>query len=138
MSSFTNLLVVSPLSDGKFWVIREKFIYYIGEENSDQKVEVEEGFVTDFASVPRMLWWLLPRWGVYGKAAVVHDYLYWKKIYNRKKSDEIFLEAMKVLKTPKIYYSLLFYGVRFFGWYSWKRNSKINKIFEITADEKKK
>jgi uncharacterized protein DUF1353 len=32
-------------------------------------------FVTDLASVPRALTWLIPRYGMYTKAAVVHDYL---------------------------------------------------------------
>lgn len=32
-------------------------------------------FVTDLASVPRSLTWLIPRYGMYTKAAVLHDYL---------------------------------------------------------------
>lgn len=32
-------------------------------------------FVTDLASVPRSLTWLVPRYGMYTKAAVLHDYL---------------------------------------------------------------
>jgi len=38
-------------------------------------VSVPIGFVTDGASVPRMLWWLFPPVGRYFLAAVVHDYL---------------------------------------------------------------
>jgi hypothetical protein len=34
-----------------------------------------EPFVTDLASVPRSLTWLVPRYGMYTKAAVLHDYL---------------------------------------------------------------
>jgi hypothetical protein len=34
-----------------------------------------EPFVTDLASVPRSLTWLIPRYGMYTKAAVLHDYL---------------------------------------------------------------
>jgi Protein of unknown function (DUF1353) len=36
---------------------------------------VSEPFVTDLASVPRSLTWLIPRYGMYTKAAVLHDYL---------------------------------------------------------------
>ena len=34
-------------------------------------------FMTDFASIPRPLWSILPQWGRYGNAAVVHDFGYW-------------------------------------------------------------
>ena len=97
MSIFTNALLVSPLSDGKSWVIVGDFGYDIGEEGSSMKVEVKRGFVTDFASVPRMLWWVLPKWGVYGNAAVIHDWLYWDQQTTRKEADGILLEAMAVL-----------------------------------------
>jgi hypothetical protein len=34
-----------------------------------------EGFETDLASVPRWLTWLVPRYGQYTRAAIVHDFL---------------------------------------------------------------
>jgi uncharacterized protein DUF1353 len=36
--------------------------------------EVPEGMKTDFASVPRVFVWFLPRYGRYTKAAILHDY----------------------------------------------------------------
>jgi hypothetical protein len=33
------------------------------------------GYITDFASVPRILWWLVPPYGRYTAAAVIHDWL---------------------------------------------------------------
>lgn len=36
---------------------------------------VAVGFLTDLASVPKLLWWLYPPFGRYTKAAVVHDML---------------------------------------------------------------
>jgi hypothetical protein len=36
---------------------------------------VNDPFITDLASVPRSLTWLIPRYGMYTKAAVLHDYL---------------------------------------------------------------
>lgn len=35
------------------------------------------GFLTDFASVPRFLHWLISPYGAYTRAAVLHDYLLW-------------------------------------------------------------
>jgi len=40
------------------------------------RVTVPAGFVTDLASVPRLLWAIVPRDGLYNGAAVVHDFLY--------------------------------------------------------------
>jgi hypothetical protein len=36
---------------------------------------VPAGFNTDFASVPRVFVWFLPRYGRYTKAAILHDFL---------------------------------------------------------------
>lgn len=122
MSKFTNALLVSPLSDGKSWLIVGDFSYHVGLEDSEDVVEVEKGFVTDFASVPGMLWWVLPKWGIYGNATVIHDWLYWDQKRTRREADEIMLEAMGVLKVPKIKKALIFRAVRTFGGLAWKRN----------------
>ena len=37
---------------------------------------VPAGMLTDFASVPRLFVWFLPRYGRYTKAAILHDYLW--------------------------------------------------------------
>ena len=63
MSKFTDALIVTPLSDGESWMIVSKFGYDVGIEGSGDTVDVDMGFVTDFASVPRVLWWALPKWG---------------------------------------------------------------------------
>jgi hypothetical protein len=40
----------------------------------DWTITVPDGFVTDFASLPRPLWVLWPRSGAWNPAAVVHDF----------------------------------------------------------------
>ena len=122
MSSFTTALLVSPLSDGKSWVIVTNFGYDVGEEGSEDRVHVATGFVTDFASVPRLLWWALPKWGLYGNAAVIHDWLYWDQKRTRKEADQVMFEAMEVLKVPQIKKNLIYRAVRMFGGWAWKRN----------------
>jgi hypothetical protein len=77
MSRFTDALVVTPLADGKTWVVLRDFGYDVGTEDSGDRVNVEIGFQTDFATIPRFLWVVLPRWGRYGNASVIHDWLYW-------------------------------------------------------------
>jgi len=46
-----------------------------------------KGFVTDFASIPRVFWSVLPRDGDYVYAAVIHDYLYWIQSTSREEAD---------------------------------------------------
>lgn len=44
-------------------------------EGRSDEWEVPEGYITDLASVPRLAAWLIPRYGVYTPAAILHDYL---------------------------------------------------------------
>ncbi len=114
MSSFTTPLVVTPIGDGRRWKLLEPFIYYrTGREHL--RYRVPKGFITDFASVPRLLWPILPPYGRYGKAAVLHDWLYRSGIEDRKGADLIFKEAMGVLGVAKWKIAVLYWGVRLFG-----------------------
>ena len=122
MSRFTDSLIVSPLSDGRTWIILRPFGYDIGKVGSGNTVEVKIGFMTDFASIPRLFWIFLPRWGKYGNAAVVHDWLYWRQTRSRKESDRIMLEGMGVLRVPKWQKYPIYIAVRTMGCLAWKRN----------------
>ena len=122
MSRFTEILIVSPLADGRTWYLRKEFGYDVGREGSGETISVPVGFLTDFASVPRPLWWLLPLWGRYGNAAVIHDYCYWEQHYTRKRTDMIFLEAMAVLKVGSITRHTMHLAVRLFGSIAWWNN----------------
>ena len=94
MSRFTDILLVSPLADGKTWVIMRNFAYEVGTEGSGDVIDVTIGFQTDFATIPRPFWVILPKWGRYGNASVIHDWLYWTQARPRREADAIFLEAM--------------------------------------------
>ncbi len=122
MSRFTENLVVTPLPDGRRWIVLSDFGYEVGKEGSDDVVNVPIGFRTDFASIPRPLWIFLPRWGKYGNAAVIHDYLYLEQLRTRKKSDAIFLEGMEVLEVGYIQRYSIFLAVRLGGWWAWCKN----------------
>ncbi len=77
---------------------------------------------TDFASIPRVFWAVLPRWGRYGNAAVIHDWLYWSQKRSRRAADRVFLEGMGVLGVGLVTRSVIFLAVRWFGWVAWIRN----------------
>lgn len=117
MSSFTKPLEVKILDDGANYELLSEFSYY-RENDKDDILVVPSGFVTDQASVPRIFWSIIPPFGRYGKAAVLHDYLYDKTCtynYSRKDCDKIFYEAMRACKTKKITAKILYYGVRLGG-----------------------
>lgn len=122
MSRFTDILIVSPMSDGKTWIIMRPFGYEVGSEESGDSVEVPVGFQTDFASIPRLFWAILPKWGRYGNGAVIHDWLYWEQTRERREADSIFLESMEVLKVGAPVRYVIYWAVRAFGWLAWYRN----------------
>ena len=119
MSQFTKALVVTPLADGRTWVLMEPFSYDVGREGSGNTVHVPVKFMTDFASVPRLFWIFFPQWGKYGNAAVIHDWGYWSKERSKVETDLIFLEGMTVLSVGAFTRYLLFLGVYLFGWLAW-------------------
>lgn len=124
MSIFTDPLIVCPLKDGKSWALISEFHYDVGEIDSGERITVEPGFVTDFASVPKLFWMFFPTWGRYGNAAVIHDWLYWSqpKLYPRKKADQIFLEGMECLNVPYLTRHTLYLAVRIWGGMAWNKN----------------
>lgn len=118
MSSFTKPLVVKHI-DGKHWEIMETFEYYT--DDMEILIIVPAGFITDFASIPKIFWTLIGHpTGKFGKAAVIHDFLYFRKLFDRKKADQIFLEAMTVLGVRWLQRHILYAAVRAFGWMGWK------------------
>ena len=127
MSSFTSLLVVSVMPDGKYWRLERPFTYHVGSRYSHTYIRVPRYSLTDFASVPR-LFFFLPDWATYHKSAVLHDWLYrakeiMGKPINRKKADQIFLEAMLVdwrhHRSRHAVAYLEYLAVRLFGWPAW-------------------
>lgn len=138
MSSFTTPLDVRKLRNGK-WMLLSGFEYAIGSlENPVGHVEVERGFITDFASIPRPLWPVIGQpAGEYGKAAVVHDWLYRKRMWlrsdgtvqycSRKWADDIFYEGMEVLGVKRWKRVVMWLGVRLGGWFAWRRYRKLEQ-----------
>ena len=81
-------------------------------------VVVPLGFKWDGASVPKYARSILPRWGDYSGAALVHDYMYSTEcieIKDRSKADKIFLNNMKEDGVSYIRRKLMYYAVRLFG-----------------------
>lgn len=136
MSSFTQFTAEEQLrycigaSDvlGKdYWEVVNGFRYWIGSIDSNRWVDIPAGYLTDGASIPRALWWILPPLGKYSAATTVHDMLcntyYVMEMINgvetqvpvtRKEIDEILYEAMKVLQVEQWKQTSIELGVNFY------------------------
>lgn len=122
MSGFTDPLVVSPMADWRNWVLQEPFGYIPQDPDLGGPAKAPIGFVTDFATVPPPLRWLLPQFGSYGYATVIHDWLYWHQDRTRDQADRLFLAAMRELKVRGLLRWIMYLGVVVFGGTAWNRN----------------
>ena len=118
---FVKTVRVEPYPDGRTWYLLRELVYVDG----DLRIVVPKGFETDFASVPTVFTNVFPRWGVYGEAAVLHDWLYWNQQFDRERSDDVFLEAMVGLGVSWLTRMSLYYAVRIFGQCAWDDNHLI-------------
>lgn len=113
LDRFDSNLVMEKISK-RLWRTYRDFVYYI---DGGDEITVPAGFVTDFASIPRVFWIFMPPDDIYSQAAVLHDYLYNTKMFNRDRCDKLFLQAMEILGVGKFTRYTMYYAVRSFGWY---------------------
>lgn len=112
MSGFLEGTVVDveEINDLKWQLL--KGINYQGNVDLFQ---VPVGQETDFASVPRLFVWFLPRYGRYTKAAILHDYLWNVEVpkgLSRLDADGVFRQAMRELEVPFLRRWIMWAAVR--------------------------
>jgi len=82
-------------------------------------VAVPEGYVTDFASIPGFVQWLIQPFGRHSEAAVIHDWLYTLgtpgDAKGRKIADRTFRRALKLVGVGWVRRSLMYRAVRLGG-----------------------
>lgn len=92
-----------------------------------EKFIIPAGYITDFASVPRFLFWFIPPQGRSANASILHDFLYDSQIGDRLLVDFFFYyELRKVL--PIWQAKAMYFMVRMFGGSWWKKD----KVYEKT------
>jgi len=116
MSEFKTKLQVE--SAGKFWKLLAPLVF---ESDEFGDIIVPAGFLTNFASVPR-----IPIvYAIFGntshRSATLHDFLYSKDTdFTRKTADGIFIEAMKSTGQPKWRRVPMWWAVRVLGEWHYK------------------
>jgi hypothetical protein len=130
MSQFQTQLVTECMDDtaasGRgFWKVMEPFTYQ--SDILGKTVTVEPGFITDYASVPRIpvLYWMLG--DTAHKSAVLHDWLYHHhEVCDEQISNDIFKEACSAEGIAKWRLLLLWIGVTIGGESSWEEDGASN------------
>lgn len=133
---FIGRVVLEPVKEagtfgGGEWRVIEPLVYK--SKRCDAIISVPVGFITDLASVPRILPIINAlTGGTAVRAAVVHDYLYHHPAYldgkrqmlSRDVCDDIFDEIMEEDGVPIWRRALMWVGVRAGGWaiYGEKKN----------------
>ena len=133
--NFKTPLITASMPDGRRKRVHTKFTY----QHGSWTIVVPAGFVSDGASIPRIFWSIIGGpWGRYGKAAVLHDWLYFEQEYSfindrilvrqfvsRKLADTIFMEAMMQLEVAAWRIELMYWAVRLCGWLAWRKNASV-------------
>lgn len=100
MSFVTGPRVLVRQVDERDWRLEEQVVY----AGRDETFTVPVGTLTDFASVPRVFAWLVPSYGLFTAAAVLHDHLTRVEVpagrIDPVDADGIFRRAMRELGVP--------------------------------------
>lgn len=115
-------LYLGRFSDRTYFLLKE-ITWKPNPGQPGTAITVPIGFVTDFASVPRVFWSLLPPDGLYTYAAIIHDYLYWEQSIDRSEADQVFQFAMEDFKVPAPTIWAIYQAVRAGGYAAWSDNA---------------
>lgn len=113
----------TEFADGRFWVQEKDLNYQIGD--TQEVITVPAGFVHDGASIPRILHVAIPKTGWYGRAAIIHDYLYWSQLCTREQADNLMLIAMKESNVSTFDRVAIHIAVRKGGESAWVENARL-------------
>ena len=59
----------------RFTVLEDYWAHWMDQEGTEHRVMVPAGFVTNMASSPRIMWWIVGPFDL-GPSAVIHDWFY--------------------------------------------------------------
>lgn len=105
----------------------------------EREIEVPKGMLTDLASIPRGVRWVVSRVGPHLEASIVHDFLYiaWQDLSDhdardedRKFSDELMRVAMKKAKVSSVQIFLIHGAVRLAGGSAFRNADPGNRYVE--------
>ena len=128
--AFTGESSYGAFVDHDYYFLRSSLNWQSEIENSvyPELITVPLGFVTDFASIPRMAWTLVPKDGRHTIPSILHDWLYWEQddipSMTRDLADAIYNESMKIVGVKSTYRTVIYNTVKHFGGRAWNQNKK--------------
>lgn len=126
----SGALVLTRFADPIYIVTRTIGWTPLPTQKKYAAVTVPVGFVTDFASIPRVFWSALRPDGDYGYAAIIHDFLYWDQPVSREAADDIFRFAMEDFNVDGPSLRAIYVAVRAGGASAWAENARLKAIGE--------
>lgn len=118
-----NLTTVIGLPDGIHDILVEDWTF----RWKGKKFIVPKGFVTDYASIPRLFSRILPQRGPYNRAALAHDWLYWSGILTKSEADHVLYDLADRFGVGFLDRQLLLRGVQLGGWVAWRMYRRMEK-----------
>lgn len=118
MAEFLTPLRVVQV-DRRRWQLEGVFMY--ASDVLGRVIAVPHGFITDFASVPRLPLAYLAAGNKAQGPAVIHDWLYSTQEVDRATADDVFREAVLTAGHSSATAWLMWAGVRLGGWVGWNK-----------------
>lgn len=137
MSSFTDQVNVQVLGGGRYKLLESFEYYYAVGKDKTESIIMPKGTVTDFASTPAIIHWLLPPTDKHlFKPAIIHDILYSDihmvnhstgQYFTRKESDIEMFKMMVIVGAPTWKLLSVYIALRLFGWWGYNYEPKGQK-----------
>ena len=109
-----------------FFILEEDLLIIWRHAGKIWKITIKKGFITDFASIPRILWNIFPPWDeIWGLSTIGHDGLYsihaWE---NREMCDRFIGEGVESQGGGEFTQHSFYDQLRLWGWIAWMLKSK--------------
>ncbi len=125
--------ILLPFAEQEYWIVYTPIGWVPDASDGPDvvRVDVPRGFVTDLASVPWYLWSFLNKTGLYGNAAIYHDWLYWQQANPRHVADNVFERAMNDMGVGTVTRNVIYLAVRARGGSYWDDNTRAKAAGEL-------
>ena len=124
-----NTALIAERYDSNTWMLYAPLMY----TGRDDTFTVPKGYMTDFATVPNFLLWVVDKTGPYTAAAVVHDWLITSEIpakrVTSRDTDGIFRRIMREEGTPFVTRWIMWAAVRLAALFN-KRRSDGRQLYK--------
>lgn len=105
-------LIVKVGEFGRAFKLDDGFTFKAIIDDDIINIDIPKGFVTDFASTPKSLWWFFGPIGIHIIPAVVHDFIYSQKLFSREVADKLFYDSIISYGVPKFKAWIVYKAVR--------------------------